>query len=398
MSITALAKAIVSAFRQEFSSTNPLSVSGGSNIADTGSGSTTSTTTRTVAATDSPEVVAIGQVRDRLPSTLGPKSSTNSTSVVLASDQTTIPVTGSVSVSNLPSTQTVSGSVTVSNLPNNQAVTVSNFPLTQPVSLTTLPALSAGTNAIGSITNTSFSATQSGTWSVGVNNFPTSFNIGNFPSSQSVSGAISIVDPVTSTNRLSVDSQGRLTVANFPTNQTVSGNISIADSTTPTNRVGVNSSGQMSIVDTNTGTQSDSAATTDTGTFSLISLFKRLLGTYLSSINTKLPSLSSGRIPVETSPLLIAVTPTIGIINLTNANQEYSQALTNIKKLAFKVRSGGDIRYSYSSGVVASGTNYYTCVSTNEETEDLAANFTFSGTLYFASSTAGTVIEYKYWS
>jgi hypothetical protein len=342
--------------------------------------------------------VAIGQVRDRLPSTLGPKSSTNSTSVVLASDQTTIPVTGSVSVSNLPSTQTVSGSVTVSNLPNNQAVTVSNFPLTQPVSLTTLPALSAGTNAIGSITNTSFSATQSGTWSVGVNNFPTSFNIGNFPSSQSVSGAISIVDPVTSTNRLSVDSQGRLTVANFPTNQTVSGNISIADSTTPTNRVGVNSSGQMSIVDTNTGTQSDSAATTDTGTFSLISLFKRLLGTYLSSINTKLPSLSSGRIPVETSPLLIAVTPTIGIINLTNANQEYSQALTNIKKLAFKVRSGGDIRYSYSSGVVASGTNYYTCVSTNEETEDLAANFTFSGTLYFASSTAGTVIEYKYWS
>lgn len=37
---------------------------------------------------------------------------------------------------------------------------------TQPVSLATLPGLAAGSNAIGSITNTSFGATQSGSWSI----------------------------------------------------------------------------------------------------------------------------------------------------------------------------------------------------------------------------------------
>jgi hypothetical protein len=38
--------------------------------------------------------------------------------------------------------------------------------VTQPVSLTSLPSLAAGSNAIGSITNTSFAATQSGTWNI----------------------------------------------------------------------------------------------------------------------------------------------------------------------------------------------------------------------------------------
>jgi hypothetical protein len=38
--------------------------------------------------------------------------------------------------------------------------------VTQPVSIATLPTLAAGTNAIGSITNTSFGATQSGAWNI----------------------------------------------------------------------------------------------------------------------------------------------------------------------------------------------------------------------------------------
>jgi hypothetical protein len=45
-------------------------------------------------------------------------------------------------------------------------VTGTFWQTTQPVSLASLPSLAAGTNAIGSITNTSFASTQSGTWTV----------------------------------------------------------------------------------------------------------------------------------------------------------------------------------------------------------------------------------------
>lgn len=38
--------------------------------------------------------------------------------------------------------------------------------VTQPVTIATLPALATGTNTIGAISNTSFAATQSGTWNV----------------------------------------------------------------------------------------------------------------------------------------------------------------------------------------------------------------------------------------
>jgi hypothetical protein len=47
------------------------------------------------------------------------------------------------------------------------------------------------------------------------------------------------------------------------------------------------------VTDVNIGTTTDTAATTDTGTFSLIALVKRLLG--------KLPTLVSGRFPVDGS-------------------------------------------------------------------------------------------------
>ena len=79
----------------------------------------------------------------------------------------------------LPNSYSVTGSVSVSNFPSNQAVTISNatmavtgnfYQATQPVSLLNLPSLAAGTNAIGSITNTTFAATQSGNWTVTVAN------------------------------------------------------------------------------------------------------------------------------------------------------------------------------------------------------------------------------------
>jgi hypothetical protein len=95
----------------------------------------------------------------------GTPSVTGSVSVLNfpASQSTTFgAVTGSVSVLNFPASQSVTfgattGSVSVLNFPASQAVTfsavtISNFPATQPVSLTTLPALVAGTAQIGSVT------------------------------------------------------------------------------------------------------------------------------------------------------------------------------------------------------------------------------------------------------
>jgi hypothetical protein len=70
-------------------------------------------------------------------------------SVAVSNLPTTQPVSGSVAVSNLPTTQPVSGSVAVSNLPTTQpisgSVVVSNLPVTQPIS---------GTVAVSGTTST----------------------------------------------------------------------------------------------------------------------------------------------------------------------------------------------------------------------------------------------------
>ena len=112
------------------------------------------------------------------------------------------PVSGSVSISGTPSI-TISGNPvlgtgsntigkadilgssgtsldSVAGTPNAQAITIQGnasgiavpvsgtfWPSTQPVSVAALPALTAGSATIGSIANTSFAATQSGTWSTG---------------------------------------------------------------------------------------------------------------------------------------------------------------------------------------------------------------------------------------
>lgn len=87
----------------------------------------------------------------------GQATMANSAPVVIASNQTAVPVSDNGSSLTVDGTVSISGSV---------AVTGTFYQATQPVSLATLPSLAAGTNAIGSITNTSFGATQSGTWTV----------------------------------------------------------------------------------------------------------------------------------------------------------------------------------------------------------------------------------------
>jgi hypothetical protein len=95
-----------------------------------------------------------------------PNLNANTDSVTIVPNGDSLPISGSVSVSNFPATQPISGSVSVSNFPATQpvsgSVSVSNFPATQPVSIaSTVP-----------VSGTFFQETQPVSGSVSVSNFP----------------------------------------------------------------------------------------------------------------------------------------------------------------------------------------------------------------------------------
>lgn len=97
----------------------------------------------------------------------GQATMANSTPVVIASDQSSVPIDdnggsitidGTVNVGNFPATQPVSGTVTVQqgtaanlNATVTGSVSVSNFPATQPISGTVSANLNAGTNYVGNV-------------------------------------------------------------------------------------------------------------------------------------------------------------------------------------------------------------------------------------------------------
>lgn len=108
--------------------------------------------------------------------TTGQQTMANSAPVVIASNQSAIPVTGTF----FQATQPISGSVSVSNFPSTQAISGS-------ISLSS--ALPAGTNVIGHV------ITDTGS-TVSVSNFPAtqpvsgSVSVSNFPATQPVSGTV----------------------------------------------------------------------------------------------------------------------------------------------------------------------------------------------------------------
>lgn len=118
---------------------------------------------------------------------------------------------GSVSVSNFPATQPVSGSVAVS-----------NFPATQPVSgtvgVSSLPSIPAGSNAIGSVSVSNFPATQPVSGSVSVS---------NFPATQPVSGTVAVSS--LPSIPAGANAIGSVSVSNFPATQPVSGSVSVSN-------------------------------------------------------------------------------------------------------------------------------------------------------------------------
>ena len=226
---------------------------------------------------------------------------------------TPLPISGTV-VSNATlsaETTKVIGTVNVSS-GQTIGVTGSFFQTTQPVSLVSLPSLPTGTNSIGSISNTTFAATQSGSWNL--NNIAGSITLPTGAATSSLQGT-------GNTSLSSIDGKLPGTLGA----KTAAASLAVTLSTD-------------GAFGTNFGLVTDTVATTDTGSFNLISLIKRLLSITL----TKGQQLMTASIPVtiasnqstlstftqgSTAFSLISNANTVGTgsgVNFVNALQKYS--------------------------------------------------------------------------
>lgn len=91
-------------------------------------------------------------------------------------------------------------------------------------------------------------------------------------------------------------------------------------------------------------------------------------------------------------------TPAAYNLTLTNANTEYSQALpSNCRGFVFRCRTSVDVRFAFATGKVATPTApYLTLPADCAYSKD--GIYLSSVTLYFASSTAGVVVEIEAWA
>ena len=89
---------------------------------------------------------------------------------------------------------------------------------------------------------------------------------------------------------------------------------------------------------------------------------------------------------------------TVNIENktLTSANTEYYIELPpSTSKISFQCRTSADVRYAFVTGKVATPTApYFTLKSGGEKTLE---EMNFGGRIYFASGSAGVIIELEYW-
>jgi len=93
-----------------------------------------------------------------------------------------------------------------------------------------------------------------------------------------------------------------------------------------------------------------------------------------------------------------STTPTVYNVTLTNADTEYSQTLpANTREFRFRCRTSYDIRYALESGKVATPTAPYLTLPAGSDYYSDWNNLS-SKTLYFASSTAGVVVEVEVWT
>jgi len=94
-----------------------------------------------------------------------------------------------------------------------------------------------------------------------------------------------------------------------------------------------------------------------------------------------------------------ATKPIVYNVTITNANTEYNKALPeNTRILEIRAQNTtSDVRFAYETGKVATPTAPYRTIYAGEVKTLDELNLT-SKTLYFASPTAGTIIEIECWT
>lgn len=210
-----------------------------------------------------------------------------------------------VNVTNQVSTQTISGSVEVSNdsgspLPVSGTVNIGNLPTTQPISGTVSIGNLPSTQPVsGTVTaNVTFPSTQAVSGTVAVSNFPSTVEISNDSGNAiPVSGTVSISN-LPATQPVS----GTVSVSNFPATQPVSGTVT-ANVTFPTTQA---VSGSVSVSNL-PSTQPVSAVSLPLPSGAATSAKQDTGNTSLASIDTKL-----------TSPLTVSVNNFPASVEISN--------------------------------------------------------------------------------
>lgn len=214
--------------------------------------------------------------------TEGQKVMASSVPVVVASDQSAVPVSGTVSVSNFPATQPVSGSVSVSNFPATQAISAASLPLPTGASTAAKqPALgTAGTPSTDVITvqgvasmtpiKTDGSAVvQPVSGTVAVSNFPATQPVSGTVTANAGTGNFTVVQ-ATGTNLHAVLDTGSTTAVTQATaanlNATVVGTVAATQSGTWTVQPGNTPNTTAWVVTSNKSNNSAAPGTTNLGT------------------------------------------------------------------------------------------------------------------------------------
>jgi len=85
-------------------------------------------------------------------------------------------------------------------------------------------------------------------------------------------------------------------------------------------------------------------------------------------------------------------------VELTNVDEEYSQELpANTKAIEFRSRNGTAVRHSFVQGRVAGPTGAYQTLKANVEYKKDHLNLN-KHTIYFATDSAGDVVELRVWA
>lgn len=345
-----------------------------------------------------PLQIIVGMVN--LPTSLPTGAATETT---LSSLNTKIP-------SNLTVTSTrllVDGSGVV------QPVSGTFWQATQPVSLTSLPSLAAGTNAIGSITNTTFASTQSGTWTVGLDagsNAIGSITNTSFEATQGTatnlknhSHALALLSPPSYSDgdvaSMSLTLDGKLRVDGSSVTQPVSGSVSISSGFVA---VSQSTAANLNATVVGTGTfavQAAQSGTWNVGTVSTITNAVTVSQGTATNLKAQAESYQGGSAVSSSNPLYVTVAASAtGGDTVYHLVSAASTNPVNIKASAGKVTgwyiynsnaSPRKVAFHNTAGTPTAGTSvYYSLVIPGSS----GANVSFPSGLNFSTGIAITTV------